>query len=102
MIFVIATIEIADGKRKDFLHEFHQVVPEVRAEQGCLEYGPTIDVETQIPAQPDVRPNVVTVVEKWESLRALEAHLIAPHMIEYRKRVKDLVKGVTIHVLEPA
>ncbi len=102
MIFVIATIEISDGKRNDFLREFHQIVPQVRAEQGCVEYLPTIDVETQIPAQPDVRPSVVTVVETWDSLRALEAHLIAPHMIEYRKRVKDLVKGVTIHVLEPA
>lgn len=102
MIHVIAAIQIAEGKRAEFLAEFHQVVPKVRDEEGCIEYGPTIDVETNIPAQPDVRDNVVTVVEKWEDLDALEAHLIAPHMLEYRAKVKDLVQGATIHVLQPA
>jgi quinol monooxygenase YgiN len=102
MIHVIAAIEIAPGRRDDFLAEFHKVVPLVQQENGCLEYGPTIDVPTDIPAQPAPRADVVTVVEKWESLDALKAHLVAPHMNEYRERVKDLVKGATIHVLEPA
>ena len=102
MIHVIAAIEIAEGRRNDFLVEFHKVVPLVRAEQGCLEYGPTVDVHADIAAQPALRPNVVTVVEKWESLEALKAHLVAPHMTDYRARVKDLVRGATIHVLEPA
>jgi quinol monooxygenase YgiN len=102
MIHVIAAIEIAPGRRDDFLAEFHKVVPLVQQENGCLEYGPTIDVPTDIPAQPAPREDVVTVVEKWESLEVLKAHLVAPHMNEYRERVKDLVKGATIHVLEPA
>ncbi len=102
MIIVVATIELEAGRRQDFLKEFHQVVPLVREEQGCIEYGPTVDVPTNIPAQPAAREDVVTVVEKWESVEALEAHLIAPHMLEYRKRVKSLVKQATIHVLEPA
>lgn len=102
MIHVIATIEITPGRRADFLAEFHKVVPLVQQEEGCLEYGPTIDVPTDIAAQPAPRADVVTVVEKWESLAALEAHLQAPHMNEYRGRVKDLVKGSVIHVLEPA
>jgi quinol monooxygenase YgiN len=102
MIIVIATIEVEQGGRDAFLKEFHQVVPLVRQEQGCLEYGPTIDLPTNIAAQPDPRDNVVTVVEKWESLDDLEAHLIAPHMLDYRKRVKSLVKQTTIQVLQPA
>ena len=102
MIFVIATIEIAEGRRDDFFVEFRQLVPLVREEEGCIEYGPTIDVETTIPAQGDVRGNVVTVVEKWASLVALENHLIAPHMLEYRKTVQDLVVQLTIDVLKPA
>ncbi|HAB11390.1 MAG TPA: antibiotic biosynthesis monooxygenase, partial [Planctomycetaceae bacterium] len=40
MIFVLATIELAEGRRDDFLAAFQQVVPLVRAEEGCLEYGP--------------------------------------------------------------
>ena len=102
MIFVIATIEVADERRADFLVEFHKIVPLVHEEEGCLEYGPTVDLETSIAAQPAVRENVVVVVEKWESIEHLEAHLIAPHMLEYRQRVKEIVKGATIQVLQPA
>lgn len=102
MIYVIATIEIAPGRRDDFLAEFHRIVPLVRDEEGCHDYGPTVDVETNLDAQPDVREDVVTVVERWESLEHLEAHLIASHMIEYRGRVKEIVKGATLQVLEPA
>ena len=102
MVIVVATIELETGRRDEFLKEFHQVVPLVREEQGCIEYGPTVDVPTTIPAQPEARDDVVTVVEKWESIEALEAHLVAPHMLEYRKRVKSLVKQTTIQVLEPA
>jgi quinol monooxygenase YgiN len=102
MICVIATIELNEGKRQEFLKEFTQLVPKVHAEEGCIEYGPMIDVPTNIPVQPPERVDVVTVVEKWESVETLEAHLIAPHMLEYKKAVKDLVKGMSIQVLEPA
>ena len=43
----------------------------------------------------------IHVHEKWESLQALQAHLQAPHMREYRERVKDFVASVTLQVLEP-
>jgi len=101
MIYVIATIEVADGRRDNFLEEFRKIVPLVRDEQGCLEYGPTVDVETNIDAQGGSRENFVTIVEQWESLDALETHLVAPHMVEYRTRVKDLVKGVSLQILKP-
>jgi quinol monooxygenase YgiN len=100
MIHVIATIELAEGKRDDFLAEFHAIVPLVLAEAGCLDYGPTVDVETVLP-NVEPRPNVVTVVERWESTDDLEAHLLAPHMVEYRKRVKNFVQAVQLHILEP-
>lgn len=102
MIYVIATIEVNDGKRDDFIKHFKALVPSVHAEDGCIEYGPTVDLETNIGAQIDGRPNVVTIVEKWESLEALEVHLVAPHMLAYRSKVKDLVKGTSLQVLEPA
>ena len=101
MIFVIATIEVKPGKREAFLAEFHRNVPNVRAEKGCVEYGPTVDAKTDIKAQIPLRENVVTIVEKWESLQALHAHLVAPHMATYRERVKDYVAGTTLQILEP-
>ncbi|HEY1173484.1 MAG TPA: putative quinol monooxygenase [Verrucomicrobiae bacterium] len=102
MIHVIATIELHPGKRPAFLQEFHRLVPLVHAEDGCFEYGPTIDLQTSIPAQGHAREDVVTVVEKWADLPALEAHLQAPHMLEYRGKVKDYVVSVKLHVLQPA
>lgn len=102
MIYVIATIELHEGMRSDFLKAFRANIPAVLEEDGCIEYGPAVDVETTIPAQNDVRPNVVVVVEKWASIAALETHLIAPHMLAYREQVKEMVKGVTLNVLEPA
>lgn len=101
MIYVIATIEVKAGKREAFLAEFHKNMPNVRAEKGCIEYGPTVDATTDIKAQMALRENVVTIVEKWESLQALHAHLAAPHMAVYRERVKDLVVGVTLQILDP-
>jgi quinol monooxygenase YgiN len=101
MIYVIATVEVKAGKREAFLAEFHRNIPNVRAENGCLEYSPTVDVKTDIKAQIPLRDNVVTVVEKWDSLPALQAHLGAAHMTAYRERVKDLVVGVTLQVLDP-
>ena len=102
MIHVIATIELVEGERDAFLKEFRAVVPKVRAEAGCLEYGPTVDTVSGIAAQAAPRPNVVTVVEKWNDLASLQAHLVAPHMQEYRPRVKHLVRSTTLQVLEPA
>ena len=102
MIHVIATIEVVAGKRDNFLAEFHRNVPKVLGEDGCLEYGPTLDVATGIGAQIPLRENVVTIVEKWANLDALRAHLVAPHMTEYRERVKGLVVGVKLQVLQPA
>jgi quinol monooxygenase YgiN len=102
MIHVIATIEVKPGKRDAFLAEFHRIVPLVRAEAGCLEYGPAVDVASSIGAQGPLRDNVAVIVEKWESLAALLAHLQAPHMAEYRVRVKELVVSVQLQVLQPA
>ncbi len=102
MIFVIATIQVAESKRDEFLREFRRIVPLVRDEDGCLEYGPTVDVPTDIAAQIPLRNDVATIVEKWENLEALKVHLTAPHMLEYRQRVKDLVQSVTLQILEPA
>lgn len=102
MIHVIATIDLVEGKRKAFLVEFQKLVPLVRAEAGCIEYGPTIDVASGMGAQVPLRENVVTVVEKWADLAALKAHSVAPHMQDYRPRVKDMVKSTTLQILEPA
>ena len=101
MIHVIATIHIAPGKRDEYLEIFAQLVPKVRAEQGCLAYGPAIDVDSGIGVQMPLRDNVVTAIEQWSDLDALKAHISAPHMGEYKENVKDIVVGLDLQVLQP-
>ena len=42
------------------------------------------------------------VIEKWESLDALQAHAKAPHMAAYAATVKDMLASRVIHVLTAA
>ncbi|MDP6037906.1 MAG: putative quinol monooxygenase [Candidatus Latescibacteria bacterium] len=102
MVHVIATIEVVEGKRDEFVSIFNDNLSNVLAEDGCLAYGPMVDLDTGFAVQIPVRENVVTIVEQWESLDHLKAHLVASHMATYREQVKDLVLGVSLQVLEPA
>ena len=102
MIHVIATIELNPGVRDEFLKHFHDLVPLVLEEKGCVSYGPTIDVDANLDVQVGPRDNVVTVVEAWDSVEALQAHLVAPHMNDYREKVKDMVTDMKVQVLSPA
>jgi quinol monooxygenase YgiN len=101
MIYVIAAIELKEGCKDDFLNILRGNVPNVKAEKGCVTYEPTIDTDSGIPIQEELRPGVVTIVEAWESLDDLHQHLKAPHMATYREEVKDLVKQVRLQVLQP-
>lgn len=102
MINVIASIKVKPGTREKFLGILAGVAPQVRAEKGCISYVPTVDMESGIPVQVAVRADVVTILEAWESLPDLQAHLKAPHMLTYREKVKDIVKNISLHVLSPA
>jgi quinol monooxygenase YgiN len=98
MITVIASIAIKEGKLSDYLRILKANVPLVRNEKGCIEYVPATDFETGLAAQ-ILDKNIVTILEKWESLDALNAHLASPHMLDYREKVKDIVVRVSIKVL---
>lgn len=101
MVHVIAMIELVPGKRDDFLRELQALLPVVRAEPGCLEYTPTADVRTDIAKQKCVGADTVVMIEKWSDVRALKAHLDAPHMHAFRRRVAGWVADTTLHILEP-
>lgn len=101
MISVIASVRMKTGKRSEFLEIFKSNVPKVRKEKGCIEYFPAVDVDSGLPPQ-SLDENVVTIIEKWESLEALRDHLNAPHMLSYREKVKDIVEDVSLKVLQEA
>ena len=101
MIHVIAVVTAKPGKREEVLRHWRQIVPAVRAEQGCIEYGAAIDADPALPVQTKYGPDAFVVVEKWESMDALSAHAVAPHMKAYGAKTKDLLASRVIHILSP-
>jgi quinol monooxygenase YgiN len=41
------------------------------------------------------------VIEKWESMDALKAHSVAPHMAAYGAKTKEFLVSRVIHLLSP-
>ncbi len=101
MIVVLASIRVKAGRVSEFLEILKSNVPSVRAEEGCIEYLPTVDAQTGLPPQV-LDENVVTIIEKWDSLEALRNHIKAPHMLAYREKVKDIVEDLSLKVLKEA
>ena len=102
MIHVVAVITAKPGKREEVLKHFRANVPAVRAEKGCIEYGPVIDADPALPFQAKFGPDTYLAIEKWESMDALKAHAAAPHMRAYGEKVKDLIASRAVHILSPA
>lgn len=102
MIHVLATLRVDPARRDEFLAAFKELTPEVLAEEGCIEYGATVDEPTPLEVQELAGDDAVVVVEKWESVATLEAHLDAPHMHKFRERTADMTRGVTLRVVRPA
>ncbi len=102
MVHVVAIISAKPGLRDEILAAFRANVPTVQAEDGCIEYGATIDAEGVGSLQTPFGDDTFVVVEKWESLAALKAHAAAPHMAAYGAKTKDMIASRVIHVLSPA
>lgn len=99
MINVIAAITLNPGCREAFIQLLRGIISPVRAEEGCIEYQPAIDLNSGIATQNHEEDRVI-IIEKWESLDALHAHRAAPHLLRYKESSKDLVAGMSIMVLE--
>jgi len=100
MIHVVAIITAKPGKREEFLRHAHANLAAVRAEKGCIEYGPTVDLEGMGNAK--FGPDTFVVIEKWQTADDLKAHSVAPHMKAYAEKTRDLVASRAVHVLQTA
>ena len=101
MIHVVAVITAKPGKRAAILEAFRANVPAVRAEQGCIEYGAAVDADNALPFQKKWGDDTFLVIEKWDSMDALEAHAAAPHMAAYGAKTRELIASRVIHILSP-
>jgi quinol monooxygenase YgiN len=100
MLHILVTMQIKDGSMEEFLAICAELRPLVLQEKGCLAYEYTREVPSPLGIQEPLETNRITLIERWESLEALQAHLEAPHMKQAGPRMKDLRSSVTARVLE--
>lgn len=99
MIHVLATIHAKLGMRDKVLAIFHENISYVRAEKGCIEYGAVIDAEDAPDFQRRLGSDTMLVIERWESMTALNQHANSPHVTRYRSAIKPFVASGTVQVL---
>ncbi|MGJ7545092.1 putative quinol monooxygenase [Variovorax sp. LT1R16] len=100
MIHALAIITAKPGLRAQVLEAFQANVPAVLAEEGCIEYAATVDAAGVPPSRGTFGEDTFVVIERWESLAALQAHAVSAHMAAFGAKVKDWIASRTIHVLE--
>ncbi|MCP4596537.1 putative quinol monooxygenase [Neptuniibacter sp.] len=102
MLKVIATIVTAPGHRDSVIAELKQIQPMVVQEQGCIHYDIFVDLDTDLPRTQPSDPDIITLLEGWQSLQELETHLSAPHMLVFRDKVKSSVESVKLRIVQPS
>ena len=84
LTYVSATVVAKDGMESDLEQELSAIVPEVRAEDGCIRYD----------LHKSDSGNLFLFYEIWESPAHLAAHVKTPHMDAMRAATADMVVGV--------
>ncbi len=102
MVHLVVSVRVKEGKLKEYVDLLKGVAATVRQEKGCIQYVPTVDLEAGALPQ-SLDKNMVVLLEKWESMEALQNHLATPHMAAYFKKEKPLLaQPPVIKVLQEA
>ncbi|NNG75505.1 antibiotic biosynthesis monooxygenase [Acinetobacter sp. ANC 4277] len=101
MLIVIADIQLRSGAqhRENVLNAFRKITPVVLQEDRCYGYELLVDHESNMNYQTKL-PDSITMLEHWESIEHLNAHLQTPHMQAYKQHVKDDVLDVKIQIMQ--
>ncbi|MDM1247404.1 antibiotic biosynthesis monooxygenase [Acinetobacter sp. R933-2] len=101
MLIVIAEIHTREGieHKSKVIDAFRKITATVLAESGCHGYELLLDAQVEADFQ-HKNPNVITMLEYWESMQHLQTHLETAHMQAYQAEVQDDVLEVKIRILE--
>ena len=93
-IVVVVVAQAKPGRGEDALAAFQRLAVATHGEDGCRLFA-----LHRVPADPER----IVLVERWASRAALDEHVAAPHVVEFRTSGGDLWATPTqIMVLEPA
>jgi quinol monooxygenase YgiN len=97
MIHVIAVLTAKSGDRASLLAAINAVVDAVRAEPGCIEYRPVIDMSD---SGSKFGEDTLVVIETWQDQAALDAHGEAPALKNFLENTKDVLAQADIHLMQ--
>ena len=87
-------------EQREYLAKTKEVLGAVRAEPGCCEYRLLGDAKTDWDKPQRFGDNTLWMLEKWLSVRELQAHLQTPHMKKFGPSVSPMRTSSSFHVLE--
>ena len=93
MIYVVATANVKQDKRDQFMDGARACIAETVREKGCVLY----DLHASV-----VDPTRFVFVEKWDTREDLMAHARSEHLKAWRKLSADLVNAPTkVEIVTP-
>ena len=102
-VYVLCRFDLKpDADIADYTGKTLAVVPTVRAEDGCRMYTLLRDAATDWDKPMRFGERTMWMLEKWDSVDALKAHLETPHMKAFGPSVRPMRAASTFHVLESA
>ena len=100
-VYVLCRFDLKpDADIADYATKTLAVVPTVRAEDGCRMYTLLKDSTTDWDKPMRFGERTMLMLEKWDSVDALKAHLDTPHMKAFGPTVRPMRTSSTFHVLE--
>jgi quinol monooxygenase YgiN len=100
-VYVLCRFDLnQDADISDYIAKTMAVVPTVRAENCCQMYALLKDAETDWDKPQRFGERTLWMVEKWDSIDALKAHIAAPHMKAFGPTVRGMRRSGTFHVLQ--
>lgn len=100
-VYVLCKVDLKpDADIASYIAKTHAVFPSVRAEKGCRLYSLFKDADTDWDRPQRFGERTFWMIEKWDSIDALKAHIQAPHMKAFGPSVAPLRQSSTFHVLE--
>ena len=102
-VYVLCRFDLKpDADVRDYVAKTLAVVPTVRAEDGCRLYTLLKDTSADWDKPMRSGERTLWMLEKWDSVDALKAHLDTPHMKAFGPTVRPMRTSSTFHVLESA
>lgn len=93
MYSIYVKYECLPQKREGFVRKVRDegIVSAIRAENGCIKYEYYLSEED---------PNVLLLIEQWESREHQQIHLTQPHMAKMREFKDDYIVSTVLGEME--